>query len=287
MLLWFHVATEKTYHYQFRLGISEILLGDSLTLSEDTPDSILVNVSATGKQLLRTGWKRRGLRISAGSLRKGPNLFMLSTANTTMIDAGGFISLDEIVSPTKMMLVIDKLSETTVKVVPDIDVTPDEGLALVQIGVPEPSEVVLSGPRELLRDLEIIRTEHVVLSKVRDNLTLKVPLLAPKGQFVRLRPDSVSLSIEVVPVKTRVFEDIPIVIYNSPPGRKLSLEPSTVRVEVTGSPAGVDRLAPGALIASIQFQQLDGATMASIKVDVPSGFSVKRHTPDSTRVIRH
>jgi hypothetical protein len=284
LLLWFHVATEKIYHHQFRLVIEEIVLGDSLTLSEDVPDSMLVNVSATGKQLLRSGWKERGLRINAGSLRRGPNLLMLNTSNTILIDPAGLITLEEIITPTKMMLMIDELAETTIKVVADISITPDEGLTVARISEPEPAEVLVSGPQGLLRDLTYISTERVVMSKVRDDLTIRVPLLIPDGYSIRLRPDSVALSIQVVPVKTRVFENVPIMIYNAPPDRQLSLDPTTIRVEVTGPPTEVDQLAPGALIVSIQFSPLDTSAMASLKVDVPSGFTVKRYSPDSTRV---
>ena len=39
LLLWFHVATEKTYNHELYLPVSEVILGDGLALVDPPPDS--------------------------------------------------------------------------------------------------------------------------------------------------------------------------------------------------------------------------------------------------------
>ena len=57
LLLWFHVATEKTYNHQLTLPINEIMLAENLALAENPPESLTILVTASGKQLLRNKWR--------------------------------------------------------------------------------------------------------------------------------------------------------------------------------------------------------------------------------------
>src|SRR3989304_9339473 len=84
LLVWLHVATEKTYEYELKLPITHVALKDSLTLSRQPPDSLLVAVSANGKQLLRRKWRDRGLRVNASQYRPGRFTLSFSTENTSL-----------------------------------------------------------------------------------------------------------------------------------------------------------------------------------------------------------
>ena len=66
-LIWFHVVTEKEYSYELRMPVTEITLQDGLTLSKKPPDSLLVAVTATGKQLLRKNGARTAFVLTPAS----------------------------------------------------------------------------------------------------------------------------------------------------------------------------------------------------------------------------
>jgi hypothetical protein len=82
--------------------------------------------------------------------------------------------------------------------------------------------------------------------------------------------------IEIVPVKTRLFERIPIIVYNSPGGKKVRPMPATIDIEMTGPPEEISKLNPNSLVASVDFDQLSPEDSAPIKIDCPSHFRVKR-----------
>lgn len=285
LLLWLHVATEKTYNHQLYLPVTDIILKDGLTLLKAPPDSILVEVTASGKQLLRKKWRKRGLRINAANMITGRHEFNLTTTNMSPVGDDQSVTLNEIISPTSITLNIDFLTNSRVKVIPDIDATPDDGFAVARIAPCNPEEVSISGPRSTLGSFSTIGTERKVLSGLRNDITLFLAVAVPQGRGIKVEPDSVSITIEVVPVKTRAFERIPIVIFNLPVNTHASVEPRTLRVEITGPPREVDQLLPSDVVASVDFLARDNTDHSKVDVQCPPRFKVKKFTPSAVRVI--
>lgn len=281
LLLWFHVATEKEYNYQVLLPVSEIALDEGLTLSQKPPDSLMIVVSATGKQLLRKKWRERGLKMMANQMKPGRHKLRLTTSNTFLSLPTSEISLDDIIFPTSIILVVDRLKEVKAKVTPDIITNSDEGYAVSIISNPDPPEVTLIGPQSIIKKYPIVFTQQKEITGLRNNITLTLPLVKPSGYGISLKPDSVSLTIEVVPVKTRIFEYLPIVIYNTPTNQKVISKPSGIRIELTGSPTEIDLLSKNALIASVDYRHIDSIGRTAIKIDCPSKFKVKNSSADS------
>lgn len=285
LLLWFHVATEKVYNYQLKLPVVEVVLDQNLALSQAPPDSLEIIVSATGKQLLRQKWRDRGLKIIATQLGVGRRQFTLSTSNTFLISPSVDVSLDEVISPTTPIFWVDQIAEITAKVTPDIISEPDDGFALSGVSATVPAEVTVTGPRSVIRTISEIFTVRKELSGLRNNLDLTLPLALPEGYGISLDPDSVSVSVRVVPVKTRVFKDVPVVVYNAPPNQTVSSQPASVRIELTGPPQEIDLLNINALIASVDFVQKDTANQAALKIDCPTKFRVKNSSVDSVTLV--
>ncbi len=282
--LWFHVATEKIYNYELFLPVEDVVLDEELALWQSPPDSLMVVVSATGKQLMRQKWRESGLKIMATQFKQGRHRIELTTSNTFLVSPSTEVSLDEILDPTSVVLMIDQLVDKQVTVVPDIITEPDEGFALGDITGITPAQITLTGPRSVVSTINEVSTEAKELQGLRNNLSLTLPLATPKGYGLSLDPDSVTLTVRVVPVKTRVFEGIPIVLYNAPTDKKVSHQPSSLRVELTGPPAEIDLLNKNALIASADFARADETGRAPIKVDCPLKFRVKNSSADSVTI---
>lgn len=287
LLLWFHVATEKVYNYQFQLPVEEVTLEPDLALLEPPPGSLMVVVSATGKQLLRQKWRDRGLKIIATQFRQGRHQLKLTTANTFLASPSVDVSLDEIISPTTVVLRIDQRAEAMVKVMPDIISEPDEGFAVSRVSTSIPDEVTIRGPQSTIRRITEVSTERKELSGLRNSLELTLPLALPNSYGVTLDPDSVSVILQVVPVKTRVFDDVPIVVYNSPPGQNILVQPVSIRVELTGPPSEIDLLNKNALIASADYSKIDESGRTPLKIDCPPKFRVKKSSVDSVTLSPH
>jgi len=283
LLLWFHVATEKNYNYEVTLPVSEIIVKDNLALASEPPESLTIIVSATGKQLLRQSWRESGLRINASQYTPGSHNFELATSNTVLADPG-VISVGEIVMPRTFVLDIDHFDEAQVAVVPDLIILPDEGFAVKTVQKPIPPNVTIYGARSRVREITQLQSEQKEISGVRNNIEVTLKVLDPAGYGLSIEPDTVTINIEIVPVKTRLFEKIPIIVYNSPNDKRVKATPATIDIEMTGPPDEINLLNRNALVASVNFDQLSTEDSAPIKIDCPSHFKVKRASAQFVRL---
>ncbi len=284
LFVWFHVATEKTYNYEFTLPVRQIDLQDNLTLAGDPPESLLVTISADGKQLLRTDWREKGVRLNLTRYERGTHQVTLNSTNTFLREMSTSITLDEIVFPNEVEFRVDELGSITVPVRANIVAVADEGFAVTRPIMIVPEQVTLLGPRSLLDGYMSVATDARELTGLRDNITLVVPLSVPSSYGIVLEPDSVTVTLEVVPVKTRVFEDIRIAVYNVPPRHKFTTNPSSVTVELTGSPTDIDQLDRSSLTVSADYRQANEFGMAQIKIDFPSDFTIRKQSVRTTRI---
>ncbi|MFZ5981074.1 MAG: YbbR-like domain-containing protein [Candidatus Zixiibacteriota bacterium] len=284
-LIWFHVITEKEYSYELKLPVSDYVLKKGLTLSKKPPDSLLVSVSATGKQLLRERWRREGVRIDASQFETGRHEIALNNTNTFMMNPAGNVSLENISLPTLIELEIDHQVTNRISVTPDIIATADEGFAVNLPMAVTPPEVNIIGPATLLERFKTVFTELKELSNLKNNVTIKLPLVPPVGYGIKLSPDSVTLALRVIPVKTRVYENLPVVVFNAPYNQKYQLSPPFITVELTGPPGEIDLLNSKALTVSVDYKQLDSLGMIPVKIDCPSNFKVKKASSDSVKFI--
>jgi len=285
LLLWFHVATEKVYNHQVSLPISQIILKENLSLAGDIPDTLEVMVEATGKQLLRKKWRSEGIRINATQFQAGRHNLNLSTQNTFLIGSGKLLGLAEIIFPTSLPISIDYLQEKTVPVMLDLIAEPDEGFAVDLISQPSPEEVRITGPRTSVQRLSSIKTEQKKLTGLRNGVTLSLPVIKPSGKHISVFPDSVEITVEVVPTKTRRFESVPVIVYSAPAGQIIGTNPPFVVIELTGSPTEIDRMDFNAISASVEYQPSSAGEKLPVKVDFPSRFKLKLSSPDSVLIV--
>ena len=206
--------------------------------------------------------------------------------NTALNSASKNLQLDEVISPTPIDLNIDVESKAELPVIPNVTVTPDDGYAVTGKVEVTPPHVVVTGAKSVVKHLKEVYTESRELGTVRNSVTITAPVIPPKGLAMTLEPDSVALSVTVVPIRTRIYEHLPIVVFNAPPGRTVTASPAMIRIELGGPPEEIDLLNRNALTVSADFNLRNAQTgMAPLKVDCPINFRVKKTSADSVRLI--
>lgn len=281
LLLWFHVATEKIYNYQLNLPITEVILDENLTLADYPPNEVMVTVLATGKQLMRKKWRDRGLKIIANHLKIGSHEFFLNTSNTVISSPLTDLTIEEINSPSSIILQIDRIAKKEVIVRADVISETDDGFAVNPLKNINPPRVTISGPQSVIKNYDEILTESKELKGLRNSLELNLSLVKPEVYGITITPDTVSISLEIVPVKTRKFENVPIAVTNVPPGSNFELEPAYVEVEITGPPSEIDLLNINALIITCDFRNKDENGKVALNIDCPPLYKVKNVSRDT------
>jgi len=284
LVVWIHVATEKTYNYELNLPVTEIALKDDLALSRKPPDSLLVTVSATGKQLLRRKWRNEGLRINAVQYQAGRYSMPLSSANTSFAYQTSDVTLEDVIFPPTVQLEIDLESSAEVPVVADLELSAAEGFAIGQDMVVTPPATELLGPRSLLRRVNTIFTEYKNLGGLRNEVVINLALIAPEGYGFTMQPESVTVTVPVVPVKTRVYEALQVVVFNAPAETGIVTRPGSIRAEITGPPTDIDLLNRNAVTVSVDYRERNETGWAPVKIDCPTGFRVRRTSADSVLI---
>ncbi|MBI5267087.1 MAG: YbbR-like domain-containing protein [candidate division Zixibacteria bacterium] len=285
VLIWFHVATEKSYNYDIRLPITKVDIKEGLILTRPFTDTVTAGVTAIGKQLLREKWQAQGVRLSAVGYPAGQHTVALTPSNVTLVSTAGGVHIHDIISPTSVALDIDQQYVAFLPVEPALDVTADVGFAVArQIDV-SPDTVTVVGPRSVIKTLKSVATQSYVIKGLRTGTTIKLPLAHPENSNLRITPDSATLSIRVVPVKTRSYDNLQVIVFNAPAGSSVVTSPPLVRVDLAGPPEDIDLLNRNAITVSVDYRHQSADHKAQLKVDCPSSFRVARLPIDSVRII--
>jgi len=285
LLVWIHVATEKEYNYQLYLPVTEIILDEELTLTTMPPDSIFVSVSATGKQLLRQKWQKRGLLLNINQYPAGKHIVALNTSNISLLQQTTNVTLSDITAPTQVQLFIDQVDSQLVPVVANLDVVADDGFIVGQAIIIKPESVLLKGPRSSLSTVQTISTEFRKMRDLKNNVTINLSLIDPPGYGFSMNPDTVEVTIPIFTIKTRVFKNLRVVILNAPPERNLTTNPPVLIAEVTGIPEAIEKLLPNSLSVTVDYHQKNSSSVAEVRFDSPPGFHLRRLSSDSVKIV--
>ena len=284
-LIWFHVATEKSYNYEVHLPITKVDLRENLMLVHNPTDTVIAGVTATGKQLLREKWQAQGVRLSAASLPVGLQVVSLTPSNLNLVSAAVGIKIHEVLSPATVTLDIDNQFVLRLPVTPAIEATADHGFAVERPIEVTPDQVTVVGPRSVVKELRSLSTETRTFQGLRTDTAVKLALERPAGSNLRIVPDSVTAKVRVVPSKTRTYDNLQVVIFNAPPGTSVVTNPPLVRVDLAGSPEDIDSLNRNALTVSVDYREQSATHRAKLKVDCPSNFHVAHLSDDSVRIV--
>jgi YbbR domain-containing protein len=284
VLLWFHVVTDKTYQNEIALPLKKVDLAEDLALIEPPPDSITVNVSATGKSLLRTDWKKRGLRLVVDRSRPGRFTTDVSTANLSLVKAEKVV-LRDVISPREIAFSCDWKSEKEVPILSRITVLPDEGYAAPESDSIVPSTAIISGPKRALSPLEYVETERIVLEGVRNSFSREVALLAGDTYGLKIEPDSAIAYINVYPVRRKVISGVTIELINAPRHKMFDVVPKTIELRVAGKAGGIDSLTADRVSAIADYVLANAAGVIPVQVVLPPSISLLYKSTDSVRLI--
>jgi YbbR domain-containing protein len=286
LLLWFHVATNKTYTQRMTLPVAGIDVKEGLALATAPPDSLEVAVTATGKRLLLGVVRTEQLRINLTSLKPGTHQVDLTPSNVSFQIGNELLFLAAVLHPMAFTAEIDLMTSAKLEITPDIKITPADGFALASNPVCDPDRILVRGPKSAIEMLKRVSTMYQELNGLKNPTNFFAHVRQPGVAGVSAEPESVKVIVDIVAVKTRLFEKIPVVVFHTPSSENIKVVPSTVNLELTGPPDQIDLLNRNTLVASIDYRRLTRSGYGDITIDCPSGFGVKKSSADSALIVR-
>jgi len=285
VLLWFHVVTDKAFQYTIDLPISQVALSGDLILTEAPSEKIRVIVSATGKRLLQTDWKKEGLKITINRNIAGRFNAEIGPDNLSLVRSDG-LELFEVISPREIVLSCDRLMEKEVPVKSRIEVDTDEGFMEAPLKALMPDRVTISGPRRHVLTVDSVETEPKEYKGVRNDLSLKVPLVYPDLYGIKIRPDTVNYFVSITPVRSRIFTSIPVILAAEDSLKFLMISPERVEVRVGGKAGVIDSLNRGDILVTADSRQADSLGNIRLQVELPPAVSLIYTKPEEVRIIK-
>lgn len=284
ILLWFHVATEKTYQMEISLPLAHIELSEELVIAEPPPDSIKVLVSASGKTLLRSDWKQSGLRLVVSGSRAAKFRTDVSPTNLSLVKADK-VELLEVILPREIVLTCERKMQKTVPIISKLTVYPDDGYLIDENESIFPREVTLTGPRGRLKYIESIETISKTIEGVRDNFSSRIALNRPDIYGLVMDPDTVVAYFNVTPIKRKEFKDITIKLINIPRGKNYVISPKTVDLRVAGKTETIDSISAEFYSAIADYILSDSNGVIPVQIVLPPSVSLLYKSTDSVKLI--
>lgn len=283
LLLWFHVATEKVYEYtkSFPLKISNI--PEELVLAQKVPGDIQAKIRGKGKELLKLVlMEKKNLQIDVGDFKAGESNYDLKP-DEIPIPEGLDLKVEEILSPKSIKIDLDLLMEKKVPVSSQITILPKEGyLQMGEVSL-DPPEVIISGPRKFVRRIKSIQTEEKTLKEIDEPISGQISLTLPEGYNLELSLKQVNFFAEIQKTMEKEILNVPVETVNSPGGRKVKVQPDSIKVVIFGGENVVNQLTTDQIKVTIDCAGVKRNVETKLPplVKLPPIVSLIRTEPDS------
>ena len=284
LLLWAQVASNVAVEQLVRLPLEVAGLSDSLAVATSRlPESVTVRIRGNRLQLLASDLVRRDLgRVQLDLSAVGPGVHRY---DISVLDVRVAATPLEVVPPVALELDVQRLVSKFVPVRLILIGDLPDGVAMA--GRPElvPARVTVSGPRSLVEPVEEVQSEALRLARRRTSFTQRVPLVAP-DRDLRVRPIEVEVAVGIDEIIERVFEDVPVTVLSEIEPERVSLEPTMVRVRVSGAVGVVNALTLDEVSVLVPIgSSVMGVAQVPAQAVVPDGLLVTGLEPSSIHVL--
>ena len=187
------------------------------------------------------------------------------------------------IQPRSVTIDLDPTSQRVVPVHPVVRVRNQAGFTAGRMTV-VPGTVRVFGPDARIRRVDSVRTEPLEVDGAEGPVEQSLALdTAGLGPAVRLLPASVTVRVDVEPVRERVFAGVPVQLASAGAG---TLAPAldSVTVRVRGRAARLEALDPDSVVVLAEWRGRTAPARVALRVVLPPGVT-GRAEPDSVDLV--
>jgi YbbR domain-containing protein len=193
------------------------------------------------------------------------------------------------IRPPQLTLSLDQEGDRLVPVKVEIAGSPPAGHEVDKVEC-DPASVLVLGPRQRLREIEVVQTAPIDLEGRVRSFQLTSSLIPPSDRWVaRMEPARVKVSVSLLErAATREFDEVRVFVLANPDlGPSLRLSADRVKVVLTGPPDVMDALQKADIRAYVDSIGLAPAARQDlpVRVHAPAGVSVTSVQPPTVSVL--
>jgi len=232
LILWFYVTGEQNPNMQqvVRIPLETENLGEGLVVA-DLPAEVQVRVEGRKEYISNLLPRDIKAYVDLRAARIGDNIFPVQVS----LPEGATLVR---VNPPQVKVKVEQVRDLQLPVQVAVNGTPAGGYRALE-PVLKPSEVVVSGPEDVLRSINKVYVE-VDINEVRGNYLAQLPVKVidhhgrPLGRWLTITPDTVEVFVPVVGnMPGKVVAIRPHLVGEPAPGyevKRVALEPEVVEI---------------------------------------------------------
>jgi YbbR domain-containing protein len=194
------------------------------------------------------------------------------------------VHVAEVIEPRSLVLEVEPRAKKRVPVVAPVVGVFAPGVGLARDPSPDPDSVDVSGARRLLATVDVVRTEAIDVSGLKERAVFEVRL-EDRGLALDLEPRQVVVTVDVERLVERRFDGIPIEVLHERTVQRAVADPGSGSVLVVGPQTAVDGLRAEDVRLVIEARNLaPGNHEAPAQAKLPGGLSAASLEPKVFRI---
>jgi YbbR domain-containing protein len=286
LLLWVHVATNKTYEYQLNLPLKVVNVPKGLVLVSETPSIVAIKVRATGKQLLLLSNSGPIVAISAVDCKAGTTEKIIGASEMTEALGRSFENA-EALFPRSLTLKLEKEVEKRLSIRSAVRAEAGPGFALVSAPRIEPDTITVTGPASIMHQLKHLETVSLPWIGLTASTSKRVNLALPESLHLSVRDSSVTVRVEIEGARQKAFSNLAIIPPAGFPSGRYDIVPAHLTFVVEIPQSKYSSVTADNISASFRRPLLVGDTVgAEIEYTLPPGVQIVGAHIDSVTLIK-
>ena len=292
-LVWFYAATELNYRAEIDIPLQvanppPTREGIPIVVANPVPDRVAVLVSGTGMDILLLEEDAFRLRVQPPVGRQGTRRRFRLVPEQVVAKYDLAVRVEEVVEPKEVEVVMDRLVEADLPVRPLVELQIAD--SYTQVGPVEvtPGTVRVSGPALQVGALTVLRTDSLVRSGVRQDVTASLPIPLPGDSRIDLSSDRVTVMVDIQELAEYDIANVPVRVPRFR-GRRLVARPSLVTARVRGGADVIGSLDPETdieLFADIRGRTPAAGEVVSVVPGPTSVFEIIETVPEYVTLVR-
>lgn len=238
MIYWLLTKFSKDYTAVVNANVTYEQIPINTLLAEDTPENLPFEITANGFEIIYYKLKNPAVTFPLSPYYKDTTAMVRISGDEVSRILTSQLNNTSVKNLFNGALVVqlDKIISKKVPVIPAIKIKYKEAYASLDSLVVVPDSVMVSGPSQMLKEINAVETAFTSLENVSSNVVRQVPLIAPPSAKIAVNPTSVKIALEVNEFTQKKIQ-LPVTIENLPEGVTIKLIPELVTVSFNVSVA--------------------------------------------------
>lgn len=286
LLLWVHVATNKTYEYQLNIPLTVAGIPKGLVLISETPSIVAIKVRATGKQLLLLSNSDPVITISAADCKQGNTEKIIGSGELADALGRSFENAD-VLFPRSVTLKLEKKVDKKLTIRSTIRAEAGPGFALALPPRVEPDTITVAGPASVINQLKYLETISQPLVGLTASASYKVSLAMPESLRLSVSDSTVTVRVEIEGARQKAFSNLAIIPPAGFPSGQYDFVPAQLTFVVDIPQSKYSQVTTDSIGVSFRRPLLVGDTIrAAIEYTLPAGVQIAGVRVDSVTLIK-